>query len=529
MDKNGLERTLSHLVDGGEGHPGNPEEDYVVARYERSGRIEVLEVLALGVGPAESGERPERRAEPGDGSAGDYHLAAVLAVVCRDAVSPPELPGDAPVLDLLEPVEVYLLEPVGHEIELSVPRYLERRLGQRLHLYEPLVGYARLDDGVAAVAFARGYDHVLGLYEVARCVEVRDPCPAAFVAIHALVLAGGLSHLRLFVYALYDLEPVALSDLEVVGIGGRGDLHRACALLGIGIGIRDDGDLPVHEREEHVLADHVLVSLVGGVDRYGYVGKHGLRPGGGDGYAFAAVGSGISEIPVLAGLVLVLDLYVGERRSADRAPVDEPLALVYQSLLIEPAEVLDDGAVALLVHGEALAAPVAGAAKLPDLGVYASAVLLFPGPGASEELLAPELFLGLALFCLDLFDYLHLGRDGRVVGAGKPESGIALHPLEADQDVLKALVERVPHVELAGDVGGRHEDGIRLLLGIALGGECAALFPLLIYAVLIALGVVVFRKVVLHIISFSADLCTDTLDAPPHYTLSLVVRRMQPS
>ena len=57
---------------------------------------------------------------------------------------------------------------------------------------------------------------------------------------------------------------------------------------------------------------------------------------------------------------------------------------------------------------------------------------------------------------------------------GQPEGGIALHPLEADEDILQGVVQGVAHVQLAGDVGGRHDDGEGLLLRVGHGVEAAA-------------------------------------------------------
>ena len=69
-----------------------------------------------------------------------------------------------------------------------------------------------------------------------------------------------------------------------------------------------------------------------------------------------------------------------------------------------------------------------------------------------------------------------------MVGAGDPKGGVALHPLEAGQDVLQGAVQRVAHMELAGDVGGRHDDGERLLLGVLHALEAVMILPHLIDA-----------------------------------------------
>ena len=50
------------------------------------------------------------------------------------------------------------------------------------------------------------------------------------------------------------------------------------------------------------------------------------------------------------------------------------------------------------------------------------------------------------------------------------------------------------HVELSGDVGGRHDDGEGLFLGVPAALEAAAFLPLLVNAALCFLGLVDFRR-----------------------------------
>ena len=49
-----------------------------------------------------------------------------------------------------------------------------------------------------------------------------------------------------------------------------------------------------------------------------------------------------------------------------------------------------------------------------------------------------------------------------MVGAGLPEHVAAAHALEAAQHVLQRVVERMPHMQRAGDVGRRDHDAIGL-------------------------------------------------------------------
>ena len=119
VNKDGLERLLLHLLHAGEDHSRDPEEDDIIARDHDARGVPIVEVGGL-FRPAHRGERPERRAEPcvehvliaGDVPAvaalalgrvltGDGDMAAVGTVPRGYLMTPPELTGDAPVMDIL--------------------------------------------------------------------------------------------------------------------------------------------------------------------------------------------------------------------------------------------------------------------------------------------------------------------------------------------------------------------------------------------------------------------------------------------
>ncbi len=78
----------------------------------------------------------------------------------------------------------------------------------------------------------------------------------------------------------------------------------------------------------------------------------------------------------------------------------------------------------------------------------------------------------------------HLGRDAGMIGARLPQHVRAAHALEAAQHVLQGIVQRMAHMQRAGDVGRRNDDRVRLGVG-ALGPaglEGAGLFPGLVNA-----------------------------------------------
>ena len=491
-----MEGAFSHLLDAGEHHAREPEEDDIVAAGEHAVGVEIAQIFRI-VRPAEGRKRPQRRGEPGiehvlvlmdataalwaggDVFAGNGDFAAVVAVESRDAVAPPELTGNAPVADVLHPVQIRLFKALGHEHELFVLRHFDGRLGQGLHLYKPLGRHQRLHVVMAAVAGADVVGKRLDLHQQAELFQLLHHGFAAGFAGHAREFAGVFVHGAVVVEHANDGQIVALGDLEVVGVVRRGHLHRAGAELQIGIVVGDDGNFAVHDRQGDGLAYHVLVALVGGVDAHAGIAQHGFRAGGGD--DDIAVRAGIADVPEVGILLHILHFRVGKGSLAGGAPVDDARAAVNQALFIQAHKGFAHGAAEALVHGKALARPIAGNAQLAKLLDDAAAVFLFPGPGALQEAFAADVLLGDALG-LERLDHLDFRGDGGMVGAGHPQGGVALHAMIANQHILRHFVQRVADVELAGDVRRRHDDGEGLLVRVDDRLEGPGRFPLFVDA-----------------------------------------------
>jgi hypothetical protein len=81
-------------------------------------------------------------------------------------------------------------------------------------------------------------------------------------------------------------------------------------------------------------------------------------------------------------------------------------------------------------------------------------------------------------------DKHRLGGDAGVIGAGLPQHVTPAHALEAAENVLQRVVERVAHMQRARHVGRRDDDAIRFRLGALrpAGPERAGLLPGLVNA-----------------------------------------------
>ena len=222
-------------------------------------------------------------------------------------MSPPQLTGDTPVTDFFQPVEISLFEPFRYELQITLLYRLDGRLGQFFHCHEPLVRQHRFDDRMAAVAFAHRNDLLFRLHQITGRIQIRHPGLPAFIPVHTCIFAGKLIHSCILVDAGRTRQTGPLTDLKVVRVVSRRDLYRTGSLFRIRIDVCDNWNFLSNQRQDYLLADHILISFIGRMHCDGLIGKHGLRSGGCNHDALTlTVRCRIPEIPVLSGFILML-------------------------------------------------------------------------------------------------------------------------------------------------------------------------------------------------------------------------------
>ena len=75
----------------------------------------------------------------------------------------------------------------------------------------------------------------------------------------------------------------------------------------------------------------------------------------------------------------------------------------------------------------------------------------------------------------------HLGCNPGMISARLPQNVLSLHSFLTDQNILKGIVESMPHMEATGNIGWRNDNGIgRLANPLTAAFECAFLFPVFV-------------------------------------------------
>jgi hypothetical protein len=381
------ERDVARELEAHHDHPRDPEEDDVEARDEHRGWIEGRELRRV-LRPAERREWPERGGEPrvehvlvlSQGNLGAQLVALTnLRFAASDiyvgfgvipggnAMPPPQLAADAPVLDVAHPLEIGLRPVVRHEADAARLDRGDGRLGERRDAHVPLVGEPGLEHRATAIAPRHGRGVRLDLLDQARRLEFTDYAAAALVAVEAdeahrdlarRERASGRFATRDAGVAVEDVDQgkvVAAADLVVVEVVPWRDLHAAGAEGGIYVLICDDRHEPSRDRQAHLATDQRTVALVVGVYGDRGVAQHGLRSRGRDGEMTAAVGKRVAEVPELALLRLGQHLEVRKRRVQHGIPVDETLAAVDEPFLVQAYEHFGHRGRQALVHREPVA------------------------------------------------------------------------------------------------------------------------------------------------------------------------------
>ena len=412
--------------------------------------------------------QPEQRGRPVD-AIGDGHVP-VRAVPGGDAMAPPQLAADVPVVDVLHPVEEGLLEALRHDARAPLAHGRHGPRGHGLDVDEPLRLEAWLDGVIAALATAQHQLVDAHLDEVAAGVEVGHDAGTGILEAETRVGPAGRADVAVIGHHVDGGQPVALTGGEVIVVVGRRDLDRAAAECRLHHGVGDDRHDALHEGDAHLLADQLAVAGIVGVDGHAAVAEDGLGPRGRhrDALPGHRVAVGVDDVvahePQRAHLRGGDDLQVRQAGPAARAPVDESFAAIGKAVVVEALEGRSHRLRRDLVHGEALAPPVGRRAEALLLALDDRPRLGDEPPHPLEVALAPQRLAALALAGEDAVEH-ELRRDRGVVHARQPQRRAALHARAPDHQVLGRGARGVAQVQRAGDIGRRLDDDERLLRG----------------------------------------------------------------
>ena len=226
-------------------------------------------------------------------------------------MAPPQLAGNAPIVHVIDPLEVARLERLRVQGGIALTHGVARGLGHLGYVHEPLQGQARLDGLAGALRVAHGVDVRADFLNNAALFAQRFPdLHACFLAGQAVEAGAGIGNVAGGIDDRGHLQVVAGAHCVVIRVVRRGDLHRAGTEFHFYVIIGDDLEHQViAERVRQLLAHQVGIALIVWVYGDSDVAQHGFHTGGGhDEVRFIVVQRAIADRHQLALDVLVDNL-----------------------------------------------------------------------------------------------------------------------------------------------------------------------------------------------------------------------------
>ena len=282
-------------------------------------------------------------------------MVALGVIPNRDLMAPPQLAGNAPRLDILQPVVIGLFARFRDDLGHPRPHRLQRGFHDLGGVDEPLVSQHRLDHDLRSVTkglhdllvfdvgnvlpvfgIGLGVDgNNLGHHGQPLGVDVGNNQLACLEPVKATVFGGdkvqavhlGLGrrrsssnlagaghghlirraigpHLAARVHQPVAGQSVALGHGVIVEIMRAGDLDGTRAKGRVGVFIGNDRDQTVTQGQMHHLANNRLIAFVRGMHRHRAIAEHGFGPGGGDGNVIALFAQGHVSIRVFLNIII---------------------------------------------------------------------------------------------------------------------------------------------------------------------------------------------------------------------------------
>ena len=302
------------------------------------------------------------------------HVDAVdLGKVRWDAVAPPELARDAPVLDVVKEVEPHLLRLLGQDGQLAVAHCVRGALCHPGAIDPPLGLEDWLDDVTSPAADGDGHCVILLAAEEPKILERLEHSHARVEAHHALKLSAISRHLTLISEDRDLLEAVTAAALEIIRVVRGRDLDRARPEAHVDEHrVRHDRDLAWHEGMNEEASVELLVPRIVWVNCHRGVAEHRLGTRRRDDHFLVRALDLVRKRPdhaedirieLVAGHLplgalgdrLLVNLQIGDDRLQRAAPVGEAHVAVDDLVLVELQERRLHRARARRVHREHLA------------------------------------------------------------------------------------------------------------------------------------------------------------------------------
>ena len=208
-------------------------------------------------------------------------------------MTPPQLTGNTPVLNIVQPLVIGICPVFRYEFDFAVIHFFQRDFRNRFareesafrcrfaHCHKPLVGQHRFNHDACTVA-ARHHQFVrFDFCQQALCIQISNHALTGFEAIHAAI--GFRRVVTDFGIQRQDgnhFQLMALANGVIVEIMCRCDFHAAGTESFIHIGVSNHRNFTACQWQFQQFANQRTVAGIGRIHRDRDVTQQGFRTGG---------------------------------------------------------------------------------------------------------------------------------------------------------------------------------------------------------------------------------------------------------
>ena len=157
MKQHRLKRCFFHLLKPGKYHTDYPKENNVISSHQHIIWIKIIEILCF-LGPSKGRKWPQCGRKPGvqgvfilrhmcTATFGAFawifschhKFPAVCTIIGWNPVSPPKLPGNTPVPNVICPVKIDFVHTLWQQRDITILHCFHCRLNQLIHFNKPLL------------------------------------------------------------------------------------------------------------------------------------------------------------------------------------------------------------------------------------------------------------------------------------------------------------------------------------------------------------------------------------------------------
>ena len=174
-------------------------------------------------------------------------------------MTPPKLPGDIPVAEILHPSEVGLSPTLWVEGNLTVFNYLCCRLFELIDGNKPLLREPRLKSCATAVAMHNGVIKIFNVIKQAMLFKPSNNSLASLISIKTRELTIAVNNNSMLIKDVDLLKIVSLTHSKVIWVMSWSCLNKTGTKACVNMPVRENWNLSINNGQNNGLSNKICL------------------------------------------------------------------------------------------------------------------------------------------------------------------------------------------------------------------------------------------------------------------------------